>query len=71
MAIYSGKSKSSKGKKSSPMKSDDSPVRKPRYEVEQIKNGFILTKSWEEKNKEGYTDYKTEKTYHDKNPIDL
>ncbi len=39
---------------------------KPRYEVEAISNGWIVTKTWTDK--EGM--YKCEKVYHEENPFE-
>jgi hypothetical protein len=58
-----------KKKSSSSTKSDSSPSvkrEKPSYNVEEISNGWIVTKSWT--NKDGM--YQSEKIYHADNPID-
>jgi hypothetical protein len=68
MKIYSNKqSKPTKSK----VASSSGEKERVRMEVEKISNGYILTKSWEEKNKQGYTDYKSVKEYHKENPIQV
>jgi hypothetical protein len=68
--IFSNKKKPTvKASKSVKSESSDSSTKKtkPRYEVEQITNGYIVTKSWTDEN----YNYKSERTYYEENPIDL
>lgn len=52
-------------KKDSPMV-EKSPETKPRYSVEEIENGYIVEKSWT--NKDGR--YCCTKTYYEENPLE-
>ncbi len=60
------KSKSVKSSKGENTISSSSSENKPRYGVEQITNGFIIDKSWSDKDGR----YHSTKTYSETNPLD-
>lgn len=67
MKVTSNKAKSStKSVKTDKYISGSDTATKPRYQVEEISNGFILEKSWcDEKGK-----YHCVKKYHETNPLE-
>jgi hypothetical protein len=75
MKVYSNasKKKSKKGKDApfKPATEAGSSEKNARYEVEEISNGFIVTKSWSDKGKDGYSQYHSVKEYYKENPINL
>jgi hypothetical protein len=74
MKVYSNASKKKSSKKDAPFKpaiEAGTSEKNARYEVEEISNGFIVTKSWSDKGKDGYSQYHTIKEYYKENPISL